>query len=49
MGFTGDRGGLTLSAEYSKEDPVFAGDREFSKYGNSGKDFPFSGWSADQP
>ncbi len=45
MGFTGDRGGLTLSAEYSKEDPVLGGDREFSKYGNSGKDFPYSGWS----
>ena len=46
IGATNDRGGVTLSAEYSKEDPVFAKDREFSKYGNGGKDFPFSGWSA---
>ena len=45
IGATNDRGGVTLSAEYSKEDPVMAGDREFSKYGNSGKDFPYSGWS----
>ncbi|WP_133500335.1 TonB-dependent receptor plug domain-containing protein [Cognatilysobacter terrigena] len=46
LGATGDRASVTLSAEYTKEDPVFAKDREFSKYGNSGKDFPFSGWSA---
>ena len=45
IGATNDRGGLTLSAEYSKDDPVFGGDRWFSKYGNSGKDFPYSGWS----
>ena len=45
VGATNDRGGVTLSAEYSKEDPVLGGDRWFSKYGNSGKDFPFSGWS----
>jgi iron complex outermembrane recepter protein len=45
MGAQSDRGSLTFSAEYSKEDPVFAKDREFSAYGNSGKDFPFSGWS----
>ncbi len=45
MGAQNDRGSLAFTAEYSKEDPVLAGDREFSKYGNSGKDFPFSGWS----
>ena len=45
MGATNDRGGITLSAEYSKEDPVLGGDRWFSKYGNGGKDYPFSGWS----
>jgi len=45
IGATNDRGGVTLSAEYSKDDPVYGGDRWFSKYGNSGKDFPFSGWS----
>ena len=46
IGANSDRGSLTFSAEYSKDDPVFGKDREFSKYGNSGKDFPFSGWSA---
>ncbi|HVI58787.1 MAG TPA: TonB-dependent receptor, partial [Luteimonas sp.] len=45
LGASSDRGSLTFTAEYSKEDPVFGKDREFSKYGNSGKDFPFSGWS----
>ena len=45
LGANSDRGGLTFSAEYSKEDPVLGGDREFSRYGNSGRNFPFSGWS----
>jgi iron complex outermembrane receptor protein len=45
IGTRSDRGSLTLSAEYSKEDPVLAGNRSFSKYGNSGRNFPFSGWS----
>ena len=45
IGTRTDRGSLTLSAEYSKEDPVLALNRSFSKYGNSGKDFPYSGWS----
>jgi iron complex outermembrane recepter protein len=45
MGASNDRGSLTFSAEYSKEDPVYGKDREFSKYGDSGKDFPYSGWS----
>jgi iron complex outermembrane recepter protein len=45
MGTTSDRGSLTFSAEYTKEDPVLGADREFSRYGNSGKAFPFSGFS----
>ncbi|MGY4516828.1 iron complex outermembrane receptor protein [Lysobacter sp. HA18] len=45
LGASGDRASVTLSAEYTKEDPVFAKDRWFSAYGNSGPDFPFSGWS----
>lgn len=44
-GTTNDRGGVTLSVDYSKEEPVFAGDRDFSAYGNAGPDFPGSGWS----
>src|SRR3546814_14206723 len=44
MGASNDRGGITFSAEYSDEDPVFGKDREFSKYGNS-PDIPFDGWS----
>ncbi|KRG70214.1 TonB-dependent receptor [Pseudoxanthomonas dokdonensis] len=31
MGFTGDRGSLTAGVEYTKENPVWAGDRWFSK------------------
>ena len=45
IGASNDRGSVTLSAEYSKEDPVLGGDRWFSKYGNSGQNFPYSGWS----
>ncbi|HBK45403.1 MAG TPA: TonB-dependent receptor [Xanthomonadaceae bacterium] len=45
IGSQGERGGVTLSAEYNKQDPVFAKDREFSKYGNAGPDYPGSGWS----
>ena len=45
IGAQGERGGVTISAEYTKEDPVVGRDREFSKYGNSGKAFPYSGWS----
>ncbi|CAG4969661.1 TonB-dependent receptor plug domain-containing protein [Lysobacter zhanggongensis] len=45
VGQTSDRGGTTLSVEYSKEEPVFAGDRWFSKWGNAGPDYPGSGFS----
>ncbi len=31
MGFSGDKGSLTAGVEYTKEDPVFAPDRWFSK------------------
>jgi iron complex outermembrane receptor protein len=31
MGFSGDRGSVTFGAEYSKEDPVWARDRWFSR------------------
>jgi len=45
LGSQGERGGVTLSAEYYKQDPVFARDRDFSAYGNAGPDYPGSGWS----
>lgn len=45
-GFTNERGGTTLSVEYSKENPVLAGDRWFSRFGNAGPDYPGSGFSA---
>ncbi|MEE7546212.1 TonB-dependent receptor, partial [Xanthomonas sp. Kuri4-1] len=51
-GTTTDRGSLTLGAEYSKEDPVYAKDRRYSAYAN-GYRHPFpteaegaNGWSA---
>jgi len=45
IGSQGERGGVTLSTEYYKQDPVWAKDREFSAYGNAGPDYPGSGWS----
>ena len=36
MGAAGERGSLTLSAEYSKQDPVMAKDRWFSRDGGKG-------------
>jgi len=45
LGSQGERGGVTLSAEYYKQDPVWAKNREFSAYGNAGPDYPGSGWS----
>ena len=44
MGASNDRGGITFSAEYAKDDPVYGKDREFSRYGNS-PDIPYDGWS----
>lgn len=34
IGQTGERGSVTLGAEYSKEDPVMARDRDFTRYPN---------------
>ncbi|MGN7919297.1 TonB-dependent receptor plug domain-containing protein [Lysobacter antibioticus] len=57
VGQTGERGSVTLGAEYSKEDPVMARDRAFTRYPN-GRGHPFpdqgganggvrtNGWSA---
>jgi len=45
LGTHGERGGITLSAEYNKEDPVFGKDRWYSRHGNAGPDYPGSGWS----
>ena len=45
VGQSGERAGTTLSVEYSREEPVFAGDRWFSKWGNAGPDYPGSGFS----
>ncbi len=45
IGSQGERGGVTLSAEYYSQDPVFAKDRDFSAYGNAGPNYPGSGWS----
>lgn len=39
IGQTGERGSITLGAEYSKEDPVLAKDRSFTRYPN-GKGHP---------
>ncbi len=36
MGSAGDRGGVTMSVEYYKQDPVAAKDRWFSEDGNTG-------------
>jgi len=46
VGTPSERGGVTLSVEYSKQAPVHAKDRWFSAYGNAGPDYPRSGWSA---
>ena len=46
IGSTSERGSVTMSVQYSDEDPVWAKDRFFSAYGNAGPQFPGSGWSA---
>lgn len=43
-GVNGDRGSLTVAAEYSKEDPVWARDRWFSRYPSTDR-HPDAGWS----
>ncbi len=45
LGSEGERGGVTLAAEYSKQDPVWAKDRWFSRDGNAGPNYPGSGAS----
>jgi iron complex outermembrane receptor protein len=45
VGTQGERSGIMLAAEYSKEDPVWAKDRWFSRHGNAGPDYPGSGSS----
>ncbi|MGB3392064.1 MAG: TonB-dependent receptor [Stenotrophomonas sp.] len=46
LGAEGERGGVTLSAEYSRQDPVMAGDRWFSKNGGKGPNSTSADWSA---
>ena len=43
LGSEGERGGITMSAEYYKADPVWASDRFFSRDGNAGPNYPGSG------
>ncbi len=47
IGTQSDRSGIIFSAEYTKEEPVFGGDRSFSSSGNAGNQekYPYSGWS----
>lgn len=44
IGAHSDRGSLTLSAEYTKEDPVWAKDRPYSAFPNTTR-HPASGWT----
>lgn len=45
VGSQGERGGVTLSAEYSKQDPVFAKNRWFSRDGSRGPNSTPNSWS----
>ncbi|MCF7223234.1 TonB-dependent receptor plug domain-containing protein [Marilutibacter chinensis] len=45
IGSAGDRGGVTLSVQYDKEEPVLSTDRWFAKDGSAGPDYPGAGWS----
>ena len=45
LGSEGERGGVTLSAEYSKQDPVWAKDRWFSRDGGLGPNTTSGDWS----
>jgi iron complex outermembrane receptor protein len=49
LGAEGERGGVTLSAEYSKQDPVWAKDRWFSKDGGLGPNTTNEDWSPIGP
>ncbi|MDF2818364.1 MAG: TonB-dependent receptor [Stenotrophomonas rhizophila] len=46
LGATGERGSLTLSAEYAKQDPVWAKDRWYSRDGGKGPNSTTADWSA---
>lgn len=43
LGSEGERGGITLSAEYYKAKPVWAKDRAFSAAGSAGPNYPGAG------
>ncbi|MCW0412117.1 Vitamin B12 transporter BtuB [Xanthomonas sacchari] len=45
IGTQGERGGVALTAEYSKQDPVFAKNRWFSRDGSRGPNSTPSSWS----
>lgn len=45
VGAANDRGGVTASFEYMKEDPVWAKDRWYGAFGNAGPNYPGSGFS----
>ncbi|HYQ25334.1 TonB-dependent receptor [Stenotrophomonas sp.] len=45
LGARGERGSLTLSAEYSKQDPVWAKDRWYSRDGSLGPNSTSANWS----
>ena len=45
LGATGERGSLTLSAEYNKQDPVWAKDRWYSRDGSLGPLSTSADWS----
>ncbi|MQP77120.1 TonB-dependent receptor [Stenotrophomonas sp. MYb238] len=49
LGAEGERGGVTLSAEYSKQDPVWAKNRWFSKDGGLGPNTTNEDWSPIGP
>jgi len=49
LGAEGERGGVTLSAEYSKQDPVWAKDRWFSRDGGLGPNSTPEDWSPIGP
>jgi iron complex outermembrane recepter protein len=44
IGTHSEQGSITVSAQYTKDDPVFAKDRKFSRY-PQGPYFPNSGWT----
>lgn len=46
IGTQGERSGGMFAVEYSKEEPVWAKDRWFSRHGDAGPDYAGSGWSA---